>query len=599
MFLASMKLSVYQSIPLLFMSLAHHDQSVARRGAIKILAQWNCSKELACHHVLTLDFMQDEGGFFKDLLDFIGGKARELCILLDGECDWLLFCRMNELSVERLHRVGTMLVNHAARHIVVFLSFGLRSGEMQDGNVSKEDFEFWAECCHKLRNTSVLVKTFQFNKHPAILESRDKLLAGGAKPKELMVSHKTIRECFYRGDLPTLFDEYGGLSQAIQQATNDWKQSVEQKKVDPLAAAKDIHADEDLKVQGFAMAYAVKHFQEVVEEDALYTLPPGKSETIDDVFQSADVTRAEIDKMSETGLVDDSAFCFDEPLPSAPSSETTLEVSRVLSFNPSGAKLLPTVLQRARGDHIAVASYRIDAVEVVEPGCEPKLKVTSGLCRDPNIPTKLISLNTFMNFEPVALLKGFLKCNVTGVQEYTFEGKSLPSECFCDAALAVLKNLMQADAYPGPFGLYAPPTFRHAQEMPYLKLFKDHGLVKFLPDLHCRFQITLEGLKHLRSHTVCESYQRVLEVRPNVAIADRTHWELLQQLGNEDWKASPMPAGKPPASVRAKGKLKDSEKVYFFTRNKLDISHAYLLCLAQRDVLASKGLMDSICACLI
>ncbi len=100
----------------------------------------------------TVAWMQDDSDFLKDLYAFIGGKERVLCAALLVECDWLMFCRVNEVSVERLHRVGTYWVATAPHHSANYLPFGLRGPEMQNEHLSVEDMQHWASCCEKLRN---------------------------------------------------------------------------------------------------------------------------------------------------------------------------------------------------------------------------------------------------------------------------------------------------------------------------------------------------------------------------------------------------------------------------------------------------------------
>ncbi len=116
--------------------------------------------------------------------------------------------------------------------------------------------------------------------------------------------------------------------------------------------------------------------QETCEEDALYTLPTGTAtENLAEVFADANI------QIESSGLQDDTATVADSNLAVDP--DCSVQVFRVLDFNVAGQKVIPTMLQKVRGDHVAIASYKIEARDVQEDGDELKLLVTSSLAVDP------------------------------------------------------------------------------------------------------------------------------------------------------------------------------------------------------------------------
>ncbi len=196
-----------------------------------------------------------------------------------------------------------------------------------------------------------------------------------------MCREKTCKEIFYRGDMDTLFDRYGSLRKAIAQSAKALKEDMASGQVDPLQEAKDPFGDADVASRGLAAKYALQHFQDLLlfyfmcnvslhvlffsvcqetcDEDALYTLPTEvTNESLASVFSGADLHQED---PFGSDLVDDTP-CIEQTR--STEYDCSVTVFRVLNFNVAGQKVLPTVLQRTRGDHIAIANYKIEAREL-------------------------------------------------------------------------------------------------------------------------------------------------------------------------------------------------------------------------------------------
>ena len=132
---------------------------------------------------------------------------------------------------------------------------------MKQESLKGEDFQIWTNECEKVRSTKGFIKEFGFQQHPAVLKDRDAMIIKGQKPKEVMCREKTCKEIFYRGDLETLFDKYGNLRQAIQNAAKALTEDMDRGVVDPLQEAKDPLAEPQIAAHGSSVKFALKHFQ--------------------------------------------------------------------------------------------------------------------------------------------------------------------------------------------------------------------------------------------------------------------------------------------------------------------------------------------------
>ena len=274
MFHGKLKLSVPQTIPLLFVGLANWDESLARRCANRAVAICNGTRGRV-HHQLSLEYMDEEGEIWKELVAFAGGRRRDQCPSLCREMQWLQLVRCNEVSAERLHKIGTVEARHAPCHSATVLSYGLRAPEIARHGWGPETFQSWAQKCEQVRSIEGIVKAFKLETHPALQADRDKMLLSGRKFKPLMVRHKTVKEVFYIGDMATQFNKMKGLVEAIKKAASQLSKDRQSNITDPFSAAKAPNADESVARHGFSVKHAIGHFQEISDEAKIYTLPAG------------------------------------------------------------------------------------------------------------------------------------------------------------------------------------------------------------------------------------------------------------------------------------------------------------------------------------
>ena len=110
---------------------------------------------------------------------------------------------------------------------------------MKQESLKGEGSQVWANECEKVRSTKGFIKEFGFQQHLAVLKHRDAMIIKWQKPKEVMSREKTCKDIFDLGDLETLFDKYGNLRQAIQNAAKALKEDImDRGVVDPLQEAR-------------------------------------------------------------------------------------------------------------------------------------------------------------------------------------------------------------------------------------------------------------------------------------------------------------------------------------------------------------------------
>ena len=102
---------------------------------------------------------------------------RDLLALAAFMLPWKMI-RCNELSVERLHKLGTMAAMHAPHHSAVYVSQQLRSTEL-----SRFDMQELATNCSLVRSDFQVLEEFKLWKHPVIKAWQDVPIA----------SRKTLR----------------------------------------------------------------------------------------------------------------------------------------------------------------------------------------------------------------------------------------------------------------------------------------------------------------------------------------------------------------------------------------------------------------------
>ena len=287
------------------------------------------------------------------------------------------------------------------------------------------------------------------------------------------------------------------------------------------------------------------------DEDCLYTLPSGIfSQSLGQVFSDQSIP-----DNPET-IQDDLVFneCSNVGV------ACPVQLFRVVSLNPSSLKILPSPVATATTDMVAIVPYSVEAREVNDSAEGLSLMVASGLGRTSGCATKIISTSSLMSVPFESVYKDFLKCSVDKL-EYVFEGTSLPSEAYSEECRTLIKELVSADAIPGLWGAYVLPERQSARKLYLLNILCEAGLVKDLGET--TFQITQDGMEHLRSRTLCEKFVQVLAAPVDKPLEDCTIWERMALLADQSWDAQPMPR-RTPKALQTSGEIPSAERIYYY-----------------------------------
>ena len=138
------------------------------------------------------------------------------------------------MSVESVHNIGNDLTAHATNLSEACVSHVLRNPEMFSNKFAP--LEDWAANCSKVRQQIDVVKIVQLEKHPLVVQRMDEAMAKGVPPHRAL-SHRDIREVWYRADAVSMHNQLGSLKQAIEDQYEHVRAQLNAVKADPLRLA--------------------------------------------------------------------------------------------------------------------------------------------------------------------------------------------------------------------------------------------------------------------------------------------------------------------------------------------------------------------------
>ena len=208
--------------------------------------------------------------FFKD-----GSPvAQEVDLFVDEKLDFdklpllkvwrfkLRLLRGNELSVERLHRLGSLFAAGASNRSMVYVAFKLRSPDYWRPPYGFTLSEF-AETCEVTRRVPNILTEFMFERHPEIEKQQLKIQEKTGCTTSTNIGHKTIREVFYHNDQSSMFDDFSSLAKAIASYNDMVQQQHEQSLQHPLEVAADDCATNEQKLHALRVRYAFRHWKDI------------------------------------------------------------------------------------------------------------------------------------------------------------------------------------------------------------------------------------------------------------------------------------------------------------------------------------------------
>jgi len=270
-YIVQLKFSSYQQLPLLLCGMAHECEVVARSVAQDVVKQYAATAGSSRQHVKVCELFKPGTPLAEEFQKFVGGEAREVLSHFKKFLLPLRLMRMNELSAERLHKVGTATANRAPHHGPCYVSCKLRAPELRRGIF---DLSTLARCCERTCNEPMVLKEFQLSEHENVKQLRDVVTAAGKKWKSHHHGvYKLVRELFYRTDLPGLFSKHGDLFKSVMDLKAVKEADKKKMRGDPLASVSCEDSGGMLVADAIQCKYALQHWKETCANDSLYACP--------------------------------------------------------------------------------------------------------------------------------------------------------------------------------------------------------------------------------------------------------------------------------------------------------------------------------------
>ena len=113
-----MKFAVWGQLPLVLVGIAHFDAAKAKEAAIRSLEQWHATADFEGHHEVVLELFRP-GSDLRAAIESVarGTPVQSLPLLQPFIRQWSMM-RVNELSVERLHKIGSLVATSAPTTVV-------------------------------------------------------------------------------------------------------------------------------------------------------------------------------------------------------------------------------------------------------------------------------------------------------------------------------------------------------------------------------------------------------------------------------------------------------------------------------------------------
>ena len=271
-----------------------------------------------------------------------------------------------------------------------------------------------------------------------------------------------------------------------------------------------------------------------------------------------------------------------------PAPQVSMQLFRLLHLAPKVQKTMRSPAARLRGDHMAIATFPMQARHRTE-----RWLTVAGDRHSGDSAIRLLSLKEFLQVGSEGLKDKFLRCTMSPEVQYNFHGLSLDSVCHSPSGTQLVTKFMEANAVPSGDILYLTDKLR--AEVPHA----DEALQGFLrAGVICEsgvagaYQVSDFGIRAVRYSRRCVDFVRFFQRRNAIPIADRTHWELIDELTENGWRLQPVVLKKPPAPLSLEGDVQNldpSLKVVHFHPHNLDLCHSYLLCLNSLEKLKSRG----------
>ena len=585
---AGLKFAVWLQLPLKLAGVLNDSVHLAREAVAICFQLWEKIKELPRRvlHPLVVELFLD-ADFVSEMIRFQNGAMEwEDCKLLQAKLLWMALVRVNELSVERLHRLGSLETSHATYLSMSYVSISLRGPEIH--NSPHWDLEAVANAASQVKTPRQIVERFAFQKHPITEEAALKNTArtGEYRNKysgQFPIPHKELRQMFYRNDKASMFQKHEELAKVLTRQAEDQRRQFAKLYADPLAELRPKNVEPERKFDGMMCNYALKHWKGLAKPGFVYVTPmPSEREP---AFTDVMASMAPVVEES-SGIMDD-AWPVETSVLVQTGVEQTLHAFRIVHASPSNQKIFRNPNCSLRADHVAIANYRVKEVTIGE---STSMEVEGAMHGIVDEGVRLLGLQQFLGAGVQRLCKEFLKGVPSSSSSYWFSGVSLPEVARSRKAVQLVTDMINSDAFPGPNCLFHLGVLDPEERLTIMDIYAQESLVQvFASTVGKGYQITDVGASKLRYGTKVDKFEPALLPRQGLAIDDYTTWEYLWVLRSHGWKGLPA-VGRMPKTLTLKDAVPDAERLFYYNSNKLDLAHSYLQCLVDMPKVGVKRL---------
>ena len=182
-------------MPLCLIGIAHFDPGKATQAARRSLEQFKIVGNIEGMHSVVKRLFAI-GSATRDAIEAVamGTPVHGLVALKPYIVQWSMM-RVNELSVERLHKLGSVVARRAPFHSGAVLSCTLRVPEIAR-KPHAWSLQALAEACYSVRNELCVIKEFQLDQHRALQHRLDQLTVNGKRLQGGHAVHAVVRSIF-------------------------------------------------------------------------------------------------------------------------------------------------------------------------------------------------------------------------------------------------------------------------------------------------------------------------------------------------------------------------------------------------------------------
>ena len=423
-----------------------------------------------------------------------------------------------------------------------------------------------------VRDTQVACDRLGISQHPALITARR------------LKYHRRrfdgiLGRILYRHDVES---KYASRS---EQRTRNVREGERRGRV----GVKQVKTSKDTPVShaGVLRAALLDHFRSVADPSCFYALHMPPSSTVEGVLNEPLAKRQKRPTrklVCDVDLADDDVDDVDGGLPGVSGdgaigdvlANVPLLYFRVIHAKPSAMHTVRVPLaagRRLSANHVAITTHKTMNLGSAEQVIESKPCSVEG--------ASVVAMDGFETVDMGTVLESFTSYKMGRGMKYGVEGEFADNS----ATSVAITSLVHSGAFPNSNKFFAVQqgeaglgsVWNELEEAAVVdRIAADGGIANF--------SLSSSGVARLRSGVAIVEPELVCKIRPNLAIAEHTTFELIRMLDAADWTWHEMPSKKNDryALVYSVG----GPRNWYSTTN---VNKLYLLCLLSAETLHEKG----------